>query len=69
MMKNENDVERFADFKFITPGAMVDDDLTLELEEMCPYNPEKSMCRNTNLPWLTRTPNRQWARSGCGLVV
>jgi predicted acetyltransferase len=41
MMKNENDVERFADFKFITPGAMVDDDLTLELEEMCPYNPEK----------------------------
>ncbi len=40
-MKNENDVERFADFKFITPGTMVDDDLTLKLEEMCPYNPEK----------------------------
>ncbi len=40
-MKNENDVERFADFKFITPGTMADDDLTLELEEMCPYNPEK----------------------------
>ncbi len=35
-MKNENDVERFANFKFITPGTMVDDDLTLELEEMYP---------------------------------
>jgi len=36
-----NEVEQFKNFQFITPKKMVDDDLTLKLEETCPYNPEK----------------------------
>lgn len=38
---NENDIERFKEYDFITPPVMVDNDLQLQLVETVPYNPEK----------------------------
>lgn len=38
---NDNDIERFKAYDFITPPMMVDDDLRLQLVETVPYNPQK----------------------------
>jgi predicted acetyltransferase len=40
-MPHNNDLEQFRDFEFITPPAMVHDDLQLILAETVPYNPQK----------------------------
>jgi tagatose 1,6-diphosphate aldolase len=36
-----DDLGRYNDYEFIDPGIMTDAELELELEETCPYNPEK----------------------------
>jgi tagatose 1,6-diphosphate aldolase len=38
---NDNHIERFKDYDFITPPVLVDDDLQLQLVETVPYNPQK----------------------------
>jgi predicted acetyltransferase len=34
-------LELFKDFRFIQPGALVDNDLELQVKELSPYNPDK----------------------------
>lgn len=40
-MNLSDNLERFKDFEFIDSGILIDAELELELEETCPYKPEK----------------------------
>ena len=40
-MNSSDNLEKFKDFEFIAPGTLIDAELELELEETCPYKPEK----------------------------
>jgi len=40
-MNISDTLDKFKKFKFIAPGTLIDAELELELEETCPYKPEK----------------------------
>jgi len=40
-MNISDNLERFKDFEFVDPGILIDAELELDLEETCPYKPDK----------------------------